>query len=409
MSRIVDIVVTSLGLLALALGVRLLVEHVWKAPYSIVLVLVGFLISVSGIEVGIVLSHDLIMTVLLPAIVFHGAVEIDLDSLRKHALVPVVLVIVGLPLAVGLLGWGGVAILDLPPLVALLFAAIILPTDPATVLAVFEDTEAPERLSVVIEGESLFNDGVGIAIVTTLLAFQRESAGTVVDLSAILSPDQLASLALTTVYVSLGGFLLGVLIGTTGHRLTRDLDDRMATVLFTVLIAYGSYLLGESLGVSGVLAVVGAGLPMGADHAEFTERPEYERFVRDTWDTAVFVISTLIYLLVGTQVRTGDLAEHFGLVVVATIGVVVVRGVVIYSSLAVVNAVTTESIPLSYQHVMVWGGLHTVVPVALALGLPSGVPFRPTVQTIVFGVAVLGTIAQGLLVPAVLTASGVVE
>lgn len=200
------------------------------------------------------------MIVPLPAIVFYGAVEIDRDSLREHALVPAVLVVVGLPFALILLGWGRTVLFGFPSLIALLFAAVVLPTDPAAVLAVFEDIEAPKRLSVMIGGESLLNDGVGIALVATFLALRREGTETVVGLGTLLSPERIGSIALEIGYVSLGGLVLGLLIGTAGHRLTREIDDRIATVLFTVFVAYGSYLLGEAPGASGVLTVVGLGL-----------------------------------------------------------------------------------------------------------------------------------------------------
>ncbi|WP_394347935.1 cation:proton antiporter domain-containing protein [Halorussus salinisoli] len=140
----------------------------------------------------------------------------------------------------------------------------------------------------------------------------------------------------------------------------------------------------------------------------FTARPEEAEFVRSVWDTAAFLVSTLIYVLVGAQVRPAALTRSLGLVALAAVLVVVVRAIAVYAVVGALNATTDEGVPYSYQHVMVWGGLHTVVPVALVLSLPENVPFRHDLRVMVFGIAVLGTVVQGLLMPFVLHKTGVV-
>ena len=400
--------VTLLGVFALALVVRLLVSGVANVSYSVMLVLAGFGVSLAGVQPPLVLSHDVIMAVLLPTILFRGAVELDHDQLRENLLVPVVLVVVGLPLTVGLLGAVGAPAFGFPPVIALLFATMIVPTDPAAVLSLFEELDAPERLSVIVDAESLFNDGVAVVVFAVVLEGVRSGRGSA--MAELTSPRTLVELGTQFVVVGMGGLAVGAVAGYLGYRATAYVSDQMATVLLTAILAYGSFLLAEhALGVSGVLATVGSGLSMGFAGETFTARdePEVASFVQSVWDTAGFLVSTLIYVLVGAQIHPNALAQSLGLVALAAVLVVAVRGVVVYGLVGGLNAAVDEGVPRSFQHVMVWGGLHTVVPVALVLSLPANVPFRDELRVMVFGIAVLGTVVQGLLMPFVLRRTGV--
>jgi CPA1 family monovalent cation:H+ antiporter len=395
-----------LGVFALALFVRLLVSGAENVSYSAMLVLAGFGVSLAGIQPPLVLSHDVIMTVLLPALLFRGAVELDHEQLRENLLVPVVLVVVGLPLAVVLLGAAGIPAFGFPPVVALLFGAMIVPTDPAAVLSLFEELDAPERLSVIVDGESLFNDGVAVVVFGVFFELLRTDRASRVD--ELLSLGTMVDLGTDFAVVGVGGLAVGVVAGYLGYRASYYVTDQMATVLLTAVLAYGSFLLAEYvLGVSGVLATVGSGLSMGLAGESFTARADHGDFVRSVWDTAAFLTSTLIYVLVGAQIHPNALVESFGLVVLAAVLVVAVRAGVVYGIVGTLNAVVDEGVPRSYQHVMVWGGLHTVVPVALVLSLPADVPFREDLRVMVFGIAVLGTVVQGLLMPFVLRRTAV--
>lgn len=408
MSAVTGIVLELLAIFVLAFAVRLLVERVEALSYSVTLVLVGLAVAVLGIDFAIDLSHDLIMVVLLPTLLFQGAVELELDPLEEIPLVPVVLVVVGVPVGVLVLGWIGPVAFGFPLLVSLLFAAIIVPTDPAAVLAVFEEMDAPERLSVMVDSESLFNDGVAIVVFGSLLGLVLESRQAGGGLDGLDVSAVLGGLVLDLLVVGGGGLLVGAAVGYVAHYVTRWVEDGMATVLFTLLVAYGSFLLSEHyLHLSGVLAAVGAGLLMGRRGEEFTERREDIEFVRHVWDTAAFLVSTVLYLLIGAEVRVAHFVEYAPLVALATVLVVAVRAVVVYPLLGLLNRATDEHVPVNYQHLVVWGGLHTVVPVALVLSLPADVPHREELRTMVFGVAIVGTVVQGLLLPWVLRMTGV--
>jgi len=405
MSAALEFLYRVLALLALALAIRVVVDVWLEIPYLILLILVGVVISILPIDVGLRLSHDVIMSLVLPIILFNGAIELNRRELRENIVVPLVLVVVGIPLAVALLGAATAAAFGLPVLISLLLAGIVVPTDPIAVLSLFEEIDAPERLSVIIDSESLFNDGVVVVIVNVLIVLIAERP----------TPTGGSEIASTVVIdlavVGVGGFLIGGVLGYTATQFIRRVPERMAILLSTVLVAYGSYVLATSVvGVSGILATVGAGLFM---ETTASERVKIDRdtleFVRDTWAGGAFLLSTLVYVLIGTQVPIDSLVRRLKYILVAAVLVLLVRAIVVYSLVGITNVIATPKTPRSYQHMLVWGGLHTVVPIALALGLPAGLPHREFIQAVVFGVAITGALIQGLLMPTVLRVTGIRE
>lgn len=405
MSAVPEVLLRALSVLALALAVRIAVDRWLDVPYSVLLILVGVAVSALPIDIGIRLSGDVIVAVVLPVVLFEGATSLDREALREDWLVLLTLIVPGVPLAVVLVGAASSVAFGLPLLVALLFAAIVVPTDPVAVLSLFEELEAPDHLTVIVESESLFNDGVAIVIVNVLLAILAERS------TAPGGSDVAGTLVAELAVVGVGGFLIGSAIGYGTTLFIRRIPERMAVLLVTVLIAYGSFAIAEELlGVSGILATVGAGLftDPGAHGGVGVDRDALA-FVRDTWAGGTFLLSTMLYVLIGAQVSIARLLEYLPFVVVAAVLVVLVRGIVVYALVAGLNVATGAAIPRSYQHLLVWGGLHTVVPIALALGLPPGVAHREFIQAVVFGVAILGAIVQGFLMPSILRRSGVAD
>jgi CPA1 family monovalent cation:H+ antiporter len=403
MSELTSPLLSVLAVFALALLVRLLVQGRDRVAFASVLVFIGVAVSALGLSFDLELTGDLILTVFLPAIIFQGTTTLDVRQLWRNAGLIALLTIGGLPLAILVLGLLGMVAFDFPLLVAFLFATIILPTDPAAVLSIFEELDVSERLAVTIEGESLLNDGVAVVIFSTLLAAVTSSQ----SVSALATPGQLLQIAANVAFVGGGGFVLGALVGYVAHVAMRRLADQMSILLLTVLVAYGSFLLAEHyLGVSGILAVVGAGLLMGAHEETHHKMSAGEYHVQELWTTVGFLLTTVLYVLIGASVRITAFLEHTTLVVSAAVLVLVVRGLTLYPLVSGTNRLRQRSVPLYCQHVMVWGGLHTVVPVALVLSLPSGFAFREELQVMVFGVAVISIVVQGLLMPKVLTRVG---
>ena len=404
MSGLAATLTSVLGILVVALVVRLLVRNHDRVAYASVLVAVGLVVPTLAPALRLELTADVIFLLLLPAIIFHGTTTLNVRELRHNAPLIGVLTLVGLPVAVGILGVAGTAAFgfDLP--IALLFAAVILPTDPAAVLSIFNQLDVTERLAITIEGESLLNDGVAIVIFSSLLASYRAAGESVASLA---TPAGLASFTGDVAVVGGGGLLIGATVGYLAHRLVRRLDDTMAILLVSVVVAYGSFLVVEHyLHLSGVLATVGAGLAMGAHEETHAHMSDPEETVQEVWSTLSFLVTTVLYVLIGSAVPPTAFIEHWQLVALAAVLVVVVRAITIYPLVSATNLVTADPIPRRCQHIMVWGGLHTVVPVALVLSLPASVTAGRPLETMVFGVAILSIVVQGLLMPTALDLTG---
>ncbi|MFB6103601.1 MAG: Na+/H+ antiporter [Halobacteriaceae archaeon] len=400
-----------LAVFVLAAGVGIAVAKIGRFPYTIALLIAGLAASVAGVSLGVELSHDIILLVLLPPLLFEGAATTDLDQFRRNLAPVLVLAVPGLLVAVVLLGFAGAYAFEFPLLVALLFAATILPTDPVSVLALFDELGAPDRLATIIEGESLLNDGVGVVVFSALLAVIQETGVATPDTFTV---DRLVDLGVGITLSSLGGAVVGAATGYLIYRVMVHLDEHMTEIVLTVILAYGSFLLAEHyLAVSGVIATVAAGLVIGNPGREYAMSPRTKISVFNTWATAAFIVNTFIFVAIGTSTPIDQLLAYADLIGVAIVLVIAVRALVVYPFTAILNRFRTPSVPLAYQHVMVWGGLHASIPIALVLGLPttlpSGAPFpyREELRAMVFGVAAFSLIVQGLTMGRLLDRLGI--
>ena len=420
------VLVDLLPVFIVAAAVGIFVAKVGRFPYTIALLLAGLALSVIGFVLlpgderllDITLSDELVFLVLLPPLLFEGAATTDLERLRQNIGPVLALAVAGLVVAVVLLGAAGQAVFGFPLLVALLFASMALPTDPVSVLALFEELGAPDRLSVLVEGESLVNDGVGVVLFATFLALVEEG----VTADVLLRPDELARTALEIAVVSVGGLLVGLVLGYAVYGVMVNLDDHMTEIVLTFILAYGSFLVAEHvlarlLGfhVSGVIAVVVAGLFIGNRGAEFAMSPQTKISIFGALETAAFLANTFIFLMIGVTTPVDQLAAHGRLILLAIPLVLLVRAAVVYPVSAVVNRLDSgaPTISTSYQHVLLWGGLHGSIPIALVLGLPETVasgapfPFREELRAMVFGVAAFSLVVQGLTMGRLLDRLGV--
>ncbi|RBI64096.1 Na+/H+ antiporter [halophilic archaeon] len=400
--------INLLEVFIIAAAVGVFVAKIGRFPYTIALLLAGLGVSILDIHIDIALSHDLILLVLLPPLLFEGAATTDLESFRENLGPVVTLAVPGLILAILLLGWLGSYAFGYPLLLSLLFASMVLPTDPVSVLALFEELGAPERLATLVEGESLINDGVGVVVFSTLFVLITET-DPATDLAELATLGTVGDATVEIVVASVGGMLVGLTAGYVVYRVMVNLDEHMTEIVLTLILAYGSFMLAEHyLHVSGVIATVTAGMFIGNRGAEYAMSPQTKISVFNTWDTAAFLVNTLIFVLIGAKTPIAQMIDNWQLILVAIVLTVVVRAVIVYPSTALANHFDGREVPLEYQHVMVWGGLHASIPIALVLGLPNDFPRETELRSMVFGVAAFSLVVQGLTMGNLLDRLGIV-
>lgn len=396
-------------LFALAGTIAALAATSIRIPYTIALVLVGLVVSLLGLELrsGLTgeLFSDLILDVLVPALLFQGASRLDIDQFFRNSGPILALAVVGLPLSIGFLGLVGTVGFGFPLLLTLLFGAIVLPTDPVAVLPLFDEVGAPERLAVLVDGESMLNDGVAVVVYTSLIEV-------VLGAQALGEPTGLgpqpvsfaAQLATDVALAMVGGVLIGAGTGYVVYRVIRAFDDELTTVILSFVLAYGAFLLGEFLQLSGVVAVVSAGLFIAERREDSPLSADTRLTFRITWQSAAFIGNTFLFLSIGLVTPFDVLVREAAPIAVVVLLVFLARAVVIYPLTALLNRGPIEPIPLSYQHVLVWGGIHVSIPLALALGLPAAFPEALTTQfqVLTFGIATFTMIVQGLTMGPVL-------
>ncbi|MEP6715949.1 MAG: Na+/H+ antiporter [Terriglobia bacterium] len=388
-------IIEFLLLLLIAASVIALAAHRLRVPYTVALVLGGFGIdffhvpiqhmmgSGSGARAHL-LTPDVVFILFLPALLFEAGININFRSLRSTLAPIVLLATAGVMVALAVTGFAVHWFIGIPLLPAIIFGALISATDPVAVLALFRSLGIEKRLAVLIEGESLLNDGTAIVLFQIMIAVATGAGSPGVA-------DGVRQFAI----VAIGGAALGLAFGYAASRITSHIDDARIEITLSMIIAYGTYLVAEHLHVSGVLATVMAGLMIGSYGARVGMSPRTRVALWAYWEYVSFAINSLLFLLIGIEVHFSELLAAWSAILLATLFVVVGRAAAVYSLVPLSNLFTTK-IPVAWRHVTVWGGLHGAVSLALALSLPADLPGRGTILTITFGVVAFSIVVQGL-------------
>ncbi len=388
-------------LLSIAALVAILIRRI-RLPYTVALVIVGLFLSLFPNFLRFSVSSDLILAILVPPLVFEATLHIPWRRLKRD-LVPILLLAVGGTL-IGTFIVGAIVqqSLSITWPAAIAFGALISATDPVAVVAFFRSLGVSKRLAILVEGESLFNDGVSIVIFTLAVA-----AGNVA-LTEGGETLTLGDAAIQFIIVAFGGIAVGLVLGyIVSYIVLKNVDDHLIETATTVALAFGSFVIAEEFGLilgienvhySGILAVVAAGLMVGNIGSQNTS-PTTKLTLQNFWEFLTFVVNSLVFLLLGLEVEIVQMVPFVGAILVAVLAILLSRLVVVYGITAVYSRFRpARDISIPYRHVMYWGGLRGAISLALALTL-TGQTFGSNtdleLRVMTFGVVLFTLLVQG--------------
>jgi CPA1 family monovalent cation:H+ antiporter len=377
--------VTDAIILLLVATVVALLSRRLRMPYVTGLVLAGLTIA-DFLPNSIGLDSSLILNLFLPILLFEAAINTDISRLRSTVKPIVLLALPGVVIASGVTATVLKLGLGLGWVPAWLLGTILAITDTVSVIAVFKEISVPSRLSTIVEGESLFNDGVALVLFNLILLVH--TTGSVSFSEGIQE----------LVVVMAGGILVGLILGYLSAALFARSDDNLSSILLTVALALGAYQVAHWLEVSGVVAVVVAGLMVGNVGLSRRVSASNRVTLYSFWDYAGFGVNTFIFLLIGVELAPATLWQRLPAVLLAVLAYQLGRLLAVYPLLTLLRWFD-RPLPLRWQHVLFLGNIKGSLSMALALSLPLTIEGRSNLIAIVFGAVLLSLVVQGLSLP----------
>lgn len=366
------------GALATVLG--LISRRARVLPYPVVLAGAGIVV---GLLPGEQLPHigaGVILLAFVPGLVFEAALTLDLLELRRR-LVPVgLLATVGVALTVLLIGTLTHFALGFSWAAGMLLGSILAATDPIAVVTLLRQLKAPAGLAAILEGESLFNDGTGVAVFSAVLA------------TILAGQPSFGDAAIRLVEIAAGGAVIGVGVGFLGVALMRAADDAPLEILATLVIAYGSYLAADIIHASGIVAVVAAGVVI-ARYGSATDKLHGTQLL-GFWNLLAFVLNAILFILVGAALPASKLLPVAGLVAATYVIMLITRAIPVYGLLGAIDW-RARSISWRWRHLTFWAGLRGALSVALALSVADLTQVDKRVSIVAYGVVLLSLLVQG--------------
>lgn len=355
-----------------------------QIPYTLLLVIVGLGLALVDVRL-IDLSPGMILLIFLPPILFETAWKMRWPDLRRE-IVPSSLFAIGtVPVAIGGIAWALHHWMQVPWPTALLTGSCLAATDSASVLGVFREVGAPARLTTLLKGESLFNDGAAVVAFSVLL-------------EQVIDPQPInwATFLIQFLVVTSIGLGVGGVIGTMVALLTQRYDLAWVEQSLSLVTAYGAYIVSEDIGGSGVIAVVTAGLVIGNLSLTPGTPPPKRSTMLEFWEFVIFLVNSIVFLLLGDQVLFPYFIEHIDTSLVAIAAALLSRAVAIYGFSALSGLITRQPIAWAEQTVLWWVGLRGSVAIALALSIPDLIADRQQIISNSFGVVLFTLLVQGL-------------
>lgn len=361
-----------------------LIAPLRQFPYTLLLLIVGLALALVDVRL-MHLSPGLILLVFLPPLLFEAAWNMRWSDLRRELLPSGLYAVGGVFISIAGIGCALHWIMDIHWITALVVGACLSATDSASVLALFKEVGAKERLKTLLEGESLLNDGASV------VAF-----GVLVELAIDQKQFQLSSTVLQFFVVTGIGIGIGALIGICIAVINEKFDLGWVEQALTLVTAYGTYLFVEELGGSGVIGVVTAGLVIGNLSLQPGVEVVKSNTLSEFWEFIVFLINSLLFLLLGDQIHVSKLIGHLETTSIAVLAVIVSRAIAIYGLSALSNWIGKTGISWQIQTALWWTGLRGSVSIALAIGLPAEISDRQDIISAAFGAVWFTLLVQGL-------------
>ena len=358
-------------------------------PYTAGLVLAGISLALLPFGLDLPLSRDLIFNIFLPPLIFEAALQMPWGRFRQQLPLTVTLAFLGVAVSAAVVAGGLHWLLGWSSLGAAFIGVLIAATDPVSVIAAFKEMRAQPRLGMVVESESLLNDGVaavGFAILIGLAGGEAFAPASV-----------LASLLWTVI----GGTAVGCAIAFVVLKVAGRTSDHLVEITLTTVIAWGSFLVAERIEASGVFAALAAGVIVGNHGWRGPISEEGKPHVLGFWEYAAFLANSVLFLLIGSHEAHQPLALVSGALAVVVLLTLLGRAVAVYP-ISLLFCRSALQLPATYQHVLVWGGLRGAVGLALALAVPTSVPEQCEIVVLTFGVVAFSIFVQGLTMPPLL-------
>jgi CPA1 family monovalent cation:H+ antiporter len=381
----VGVVELFVALVAIATIAGLVFRRI-GVPYTVLLVVVGLgsVLIAPGLHVA--LPSDFILVVFLPGLVFESGYRLDIIELRRTSGAIAFLAVPGVIITAVIVALVLNMATGLPLQLGFLVGAMLAATDPAAVIATIKRMRAPDRLSTLIEAESVFNDGTAIVVFTVALA-------------ALTGGLSLADAAIELVVTVAVSAVIGLVAGVVAGRVVRLTDDHLIELSLTLVLAYGTYVLADQFHMSGIIATVVAAITFGvyARRGAMSERAQVA--VETVWEFAAFLLTALLFVIIGLVIDIGTLAAAALPIAWGIFAVVGSRALIVYGMIGGASRLLRpvgEHFPTGWLHVMIAAGMRGAVSVALALSLPADIPQRELLVEVTFGITLFTLVVQGL-------------
>ncbi len=392
--------VSQLGLILVVACIVAIISRRLHLPYSVGLVAAGVGLARLGGAMNITLAPDLIYTVLLPPLIFEASLQLKWQPFFTDLPVTATLAFPGVLLTGAIIAAGMHVITGWSWLGSAVFGALIAATDPVAVVAAFKEMRVAPRLSLLVESESLLNDGAAAVAFAILMSVAN---GVGVDG---------ASVAGSLVWMTFGGAATGIVVAGAALLVAGRTDDHLVEITLTTIAAYGSFLLAEHFQMSGVLAALAAGLVVGnvggtgwmGCSISATGRDHIMSF----WDFAAFMANSVVFILIGGY-EANQASALFTTEAAIAIGLVLISRVAAVYPLCAIFVGSSRRVDMRHQHVLVWGGLRGALALALALAIPTRVAEKNAIIAAAFAVVAFSIFAQGLTIPWVIKALGLIR